>query len=108
MRIYKQLIGVLGIWLLITSLFTNSLTFMIWSNTVVGFIAAIAGFRMLELQKWGGIFGLIVGIWLIHSFYFLESSMSTTTLVLNNIITGLILVADGYLTQGSTPEAEAS
>lgn len=108
MKIYKQLIGVLGIWLLITSLFTDSLSFMIWSNTIVGFIAAIAGFRMLELQKLGGIFGLIVGIWLIHSFYFLESDMSTTTLVLNNVISGIVLVADGYFTQGSRPEAEVS
>ncbi|GEM_PF-5559198 len=104
MRIYNQAIGVLGIWLIITSLFTGSLPFMIWSNTIVGLIVSIAAFAMLERQRWGGIFGLIVGIWLLHSFYFMEGD-NTTIFVINNIVSGLILVADGYFSQGTETRA---
>ena len=105
MKLYKQTLGILGIWLLITSLFTNSLSFMIWSNTIVGFTVALAAFNLLEPQRWAGIVGLTVGLWLIHSFYFIEVGMATSTLVANNIISGLILVADGYF--GSDTEADA-
>ena len=105
LKLYKQTLGILGIWLLITSLFTNMLSFMIWSNTIVGFIVALAAFNLLEPQRWAGIVGLTIGIWLIHSFYFIEAGTATSTLIANNIICGLVLVADGYF--GSNTEADA-
>ena len=108
MKLYHQILGVVGIWLLITSLFTNYLSFTIWSNTVVGFIVALVAFALLQPNRWTGIIGLIIGIWLIHSFYFLEPGTTTMTMVTSNLISGIILVALGYFSQNSTPTTETT
>ncbi|HKK46374.1 MAG TPA: hypothetical protein VJ964_12690 [Balneolaceae bacterium] len=101
-----SLIGLIGIWIILTSFISVDVEFIFWSNIVSGGIIAIAGFTMIKKQPELGLIAGVFGIWMIIS-AFIPSLLTEPGLLWNGIIAGLIAAIDGFSAEANTPRRTA-
>lgn len=106
MKFNSWIIGIVGIWIIISSFLSANAQFILWSNLISGVIIALAGFTMIKEQPSFGWIAGILGIWMIIS-AFIPSLLTGTGLLWNGIIAGLIFAIDGFSALASTPPKTA-
>jgi len=102
----SSLIGLVGIWIILSSFISVNVEFIFWSNLISGAIIAIAGFTMVKEQPGFGWIAGIFGIWMIVS-AFIPSLLSGSGLLWNGIVAGLIAAIDGFSALANTPPKTA-
>ena len=99
------IIGILGLWIIVSSFIGASTQFIIWSNVISGLIIAIAGFAMVKQKPEFGWLAGIFGIWLLIT-PFIPALLTGKGLMWNGIIVGLIAAIDGFTSmRGRPPKA---
>lgn len=97
-----SLIGLMGIWIILSSFILVDAEFIFWSNTISGATIAVAGFTMTKEQPELGWIAGIFGIWMIGS-AFIPTLLSGDGLLWHGIIAGLIAAIDGFSAVANTP-----
>jgi hypothetical protein len=88
-------IGLLGIWMVITPFATMSLYANTWNDWIVGVVAAILGFAMAGDKTWQGSISGVVGIWLFIS-GFIPVLRVGNGLLSNDLAMGVLLIIAGF------------
>jgi len=99
MRARGEIIGLLGVWLIIAAIWRFVPVLEIWSSLVTGIVAAILGFSMVNIERVNGWVAGIAGLWMIVS-AFIPGLHAGKAILINNIISGLVLVVAGFTTRG--------
>ena len=95
------IIGLLGIWLIIAAIWRFVPVLEVWSDLMTGVVTAILGFSFVGLSRAHGWVCGIAGLWTIVS-AFIPGFHAGNAILINNIITGLVLMVAGF-TVPSTP-----
>src|SRR5215813_8489982 len=98
------IIGLLGIWLIIAAVWRFVPVLQVWSNLMTGVVTGILGFSFVGSRPAHGWVAGIAGLWTIVS-AFIPGLHAGNGILINNIITGLVLMVTGF-TVPSTPRAE--
>lgn len=91
MKIISWIIGILGIWVIISAIFALDPVVIQWSNFATGAIIAFLGFMFVEDLKIYGWLASVVGLW-IFMCAFIEDLHTGLGLTLNGIIAGIAAV----------------
>ncbi|RLD16818.1 hypothetical protein DRI50_00915 [candidate division KSB1 bacterium] len=87
--------GILGVWLFIAAFLNFAPNGNLWNHLIVGVIAAIAGFTMINKKAWQGWLSGIMGIWLIIA-AFIPALQAHAGNMWNGIIVGILLMIGGF------------
>jgi hypothetical protein len=98
MRARGTIIGLLGVWLIISAIWRFVPVLEIWSDLVTGIVAGILGFSLVQLYPGNGWVAGIAGLWMIAS-AFIPGLHGGNGILINNIITGLVLLVAGFTTR---------
>lgn len=101
-----DIVGLLGIWLIVASLWRFAVPVEMWSNFITGVIVALLGFSLSREPAHRWVSG-IAGLWLIVS-TFIPGLHAGTPLLINNIIVGVVLIFAGFSVHTVRGEAESS
>ena len=101
-----EIVGLLGIWLIVASLWRFAVPVEMWSNLITGVIVALLGFSLSgdTVHRW---LSGIAGLWLIVS-SFIPGLHAGIPLLVNNIIVGAVLIFAGFSVHAVRGEAESS
>ncbi len=91
------MLGLLGIWLLLSTILFHFHEAGIINFIVVGIISAVAGFTLSAKKTFEGWVGAVLGIWLIFS-AFIPSIGTIPSNYYNAFITGLLFILIGFVT----------
>lgn len=95
MRPKGIIIGLVGIWIIVAAIWRFNPLGEIWSNIFAGVIVGILGFSLrptILVHRW--VSG-VAGCWLIAA-AFIPGLLAGTGILVNNIITGLVLMVVGF------------
>ena len=101
MRPKGTIIALLGIWIIVAAIWRFNPLGEVWSNIFAGVIVGILGFSLsptMPVHRW--VSG-IAGCWLIAA-AFIPGLLAGTGILVNNVITGLLLLVVGF-TQPAPP-----
>ena len=99
MKLNSWIIGILGVWVVISALFILSPQVILWSNIICGIAIAFAGFSFIDDKKEYGWIAGIFGVWIFIS-AFIPDLLTGPGLSLNGIISGVIVAIDGFFSLG--------
>jgi len=95
MKARGTIIGLLGVWLIVAAIWRFVPVEEIWSDLVAGIVTAILGFSFTAAYPGNGWVCGIAGLWVIASAFIAGLHAGRGTLI-NNIITGLVLIVAGF------------
>lgn len=101
------IIALLGIWLIIAAIWRFVPVLEIWSDLMPGVVTAILGFSLVGLRPGNGWVAGIAGLWMIVS-AFIPGFHAGSAILINNIVTGLVMMVAGFTVPGSPREEEPS
>ena len=107
MRARGIIIAFLGIWLIIAAIWRFFPLLEIWSDLMPGIVAAILGFSLVGIRPGNGWVAGIAGLWMIVS-AFIPGLHAGSAILINNIITGLVLMVAGFTVPKSPGEEDPS
>ena len=85
----------LGIWIFIAAFLNFSPLGNLWDNLIVGVVATIAGFTMINQKSWQGWLAGIMGIWLVIA-AFIPGLQAQSGNMWNDMISGILLMIAGF------------
>jgi hypothetical protein len=88
-------IGVLGIWMVITPFLGFAMLGNAWNDWAVGVVCAVLGFAMTGSRAWQGWLAGIVGVWLFVA-GFIPGLRSYAGLYWNDILVGIAFIIFGF------------
>lgn len=101
------IIALLGIWLIIAAIWRFVPVLEIWSDLMPGVVTAILGFSLVGLRPGNGWVAGIAGLWMIVS-AFIPGLHAGSAILINNIVTGLVMMVAGFTVPGSPRNEEPS
>ncbi len=111
MKARGNIIGLLGVWLIVAAIWRFVPVLEVWSDLMTGVVVAILGFSLIGLRPGNGWVAGIAGLWMIAS-AFIPGLHAGKLILTNNIITGLVLLVAGFTLPSSdraeTPTARAA
>lgn len=99
MKTNGWIIGIVGLWLIISALIGFTPLFILWSNILSGAIIAITGFSFIKQKPELGWVAGILGIWILISAFF-PGLHTAPGLLWNGILVGAVVAIDGFVTLG--------
>lgn len=102
MKANSWIIGIVGLWIVVSSFLSVNPQFILWSNLIAGVIIGIAGFTMAKEKPGFGWVAGILGVWMVIS-AFIPVLHIGTGLLWNGILAGAISAIDGFSSLSSTP-----
>ncbi|HKJ31805.1 MAG TPA: hypothetical protein VKA34_08250 [Balneolales bacterium] len=99
MKANSWIIGIIGLWLIVSALIGFTPLFILWSNIISGAIIAIAGFTFIKNKPEFGWIAGILGIWIFIS-AFIPGLHTAPGLLWNGILAGAIVAIDGFFSLG--------
>jgi hypothetical protein len=100
------LIGLAGAWLAIAGILRFAPIGEFWSNIVSGAVAIVVGASLGKANAANGVFSVLAGIWIVIS-AFLPPLLHGGGLLVNNLITGLVIMWAGFTVPPESKEAES-
>ena len=91
----RGIIGLFGVWLIVAAIWRFVPVEEIWSDLVAGIVTAILGFSFTGAYPGNGWVCGIAGLWVIAS-AFIAGLHAGRGILINNIITGLVLIVAGF------------
>lgn len=91
----KKIIGILGIWLLVSAILLQSAQSNVINLIIVGIVSAIAGLTFTVKKTFEGWIGAVLGLWLIIS-AFIPSLENVPCRYCNIFATGVVLIIIGF------------
>ncbi len=88
-------IGILGIWMIITPFLGFSPLGNAWDNWIVGVICAILGFASMGARRWQGLLAGIVGVWLFIA-GFIPGLRYSPGVYWDDILVGIAFIVFGF------------
>lgn len=99
MKVTSWIIGILGLWIIVSALLVFTPQVILWSNLVSGIVIAFAGFSFIEEKKEYGWIAGVVGLWIFIS-AFIPDLLAGPGLSLNGIVAGAVVAIDGFFSLG--------
>ena len=99
MKFTSWIIGILGLWIIVSALLFFTPPFIQWSNVICGAVIAFLGFSLINEKKEYGWIAGIMGLWLFIS-AFIPDLLTGSGLSLNGIVAGVIIAIDGFFSVG--------
>jgi hypothetical protein len=99
MKANSWIIGIVGLWIVLSALIGFTPLFIIWSNIIAGAIIAIAGFTFIKDKPEFGWVAGILGIWIFIS-AFIPVLHTAPGLLWNGILAGAVSAIDGFISLG--------
>jgi hypothetical protein len=96
----STLIGICGVWLVIAAVWGLAPSAELWSDLVVGAIAAVGGLSITKYYLSSGIVGQTLGMWMMAA-AFIPSLLSGEPLLANNVVVGILLMLAGFSVRGT-------
>jgi len=90
-----NIIGILGLWLIVAGLWQFGVANEIWNNIFSGTIIAVLGFTLAGRAPGNGWISGLFGLWMIAS-AFIPGLRIGGGLMLNNFISGVIVAIAGF------------
>ncbi|HEY2379623.1 MAG TPA: hypothetical protein VGK48_00455 [Terriglobia bacterium] len=89
------ILALLGIWLIIAAIWRFVPVLEAWSDLMAGIVTAILGFSLVGLRPGNGWVAGLAGLWVIVAAFIPELHAGSAILI-NNIITGLVMMVAGF------------
>lgn len=102
MKSTGAIIGIFGIWTIISGLLPLAPSAATWNNTFVGLIIGVAGFSLVHVFRGSGAVSGILGLWLIIS-GLIPAITTSGLLIANNVLVGVIVAVAGLSVAGAPP-----
>ncbi len=105
MKTKSWIIGIVGLWILISAFLNVGHEFILWSNLIAGVLVSGFGFALVSEKPSLGWTAGILGLWLIAA-AFIPGLHEGVGLLWNGIIAGLIIAYDGFYALSKSPKQE--